>query len=238
MNKLTSAVSFSFAALLLLSACGSGSGSGSVSTRAISGTLSGDLSSISGVQAVRTSDGAIYKGTTTSSARSTALTGTSAGFQVVVPVNNSYTLDLVGSDDTTVASVQFSSSSTGANTTNKIPVTAGASTSIDLGVVTIPAGTGATTGATATVTPSTNPLTEVDSDDDGINDFEDDDDDNDGIADDNESDDDSTDSSSDSDSSGDSSSDSGSSHDSSSDSGSSDDSSSDSDSSDDSSSDS
>ncbi len=219
MNKLTSAVSFSFAALLFLSACGSsGSSSSSISERTISGTLTGDLSNISGVRAVNTSDGTVYSATTTSSARTTALTGTSAGFQVKVPINNNYTVEVVGADDTPVASLQFNTSATGASSTNQIPVTGEASTSIDLGIVNIPNGTGATTGATATVTPSTNPLTEVDSDNDGINDFEDNDDDNDGIADDNESHDGSTDSSNDSGSSGDSSSDSGSSDDSSSDS--------------------
>ncbi|VAX25729.1 hypothetical protein MNBD_NITROSPINAE04-1227 [hydrothermal vent metagenome] len=199
MSKLTSVVSFSFAALLFLSSCGSGgSSSSSVSERTISGTLTGDLSSISGVRAVSGSDGTVYSATTTSSARTTALTGASAGFQVTVPVDDSYTLDLVGADDTPVASLQFNTSATGASTTGKIPLTGGASTSIDLGIINIPTGTGATTGVIATVTPSVNPLTEVDSDSDGMNDFEDDDDDNDGISDDNESHGDSTDSSNDS----------------------------------------
>ncbi|VAX18498.1 hypothetical protein MNBD_NITROSPINAE03-1089 [hydrothermal vent metagenome] len=214
MNKLTSAVFFSFTALFFLSSCGSGgSSSSSVSERTISGTLTGDLSNISGVRAVSGSDGTVYSATTTSSARTTALTGASAGFQVTVPVDDSYTLDLVGADDTPVASLQFNTSATGASTTGKIPLTGGASTSIDLGIINIPTGTGATTGGIATVTPSVNPLTEVDSDSDGMNDFEDDDDDNDGISDDNESHDGKDDSKDSPDSSSDSSNGSDSSHD-------------------------
>lgn len=191
--KLTSA-----AIALFLTACGSSGGSDMTSeeTRPVNGSLSGNVGSVKSVEAVRVSDGARFAAdvSSNSSAKMTALTSTapSNSFTLSLPVNASYTLNIVAADNTLLASLQFAANSAGTATTNTFTVspnpapsaTTGstATTAIDLGNITVPATTSATTTGTTTsstavavVTPQFNPLSQDDEDDDGVADLDDDD---------------------------------------------------------------
>lgn len=188
--KLSAVLAFS----AVLAACGSGGGSSDSTTQGtsadpglsgvISGKLTGDIANVSGVEAVRVGDGAKYFGAITSSSnKANALTGVEGNFKVTVPSGASYNLNIVGANKQALATLQFSSNTAGTSTTTKVNVPATTTgTQINMGAVPVPAGVG--TGATpTTVVPSLNPLAQVDSDLDGLDDLEDTDDNDDGVDD-------------------------------------------------------
>lgn len=177
-----------FVLVVFLAACGSsGSGSGgssstSANTREVTGTLTGDLSHITGAEAVRVSDGVKFPATLApSAAKMNALVAGAAGATLTanLPVNGTYTLNLLGESNSAAATLQFPANVAGTATTANFTVSAnpapgGATTTINLGAVPVPAGTGAA-GATHSVdiTPEHNPLAQDDEDADGVADLED-----------------------------------------------------------------
>lgn len=172
-----------------LAACGSSGGGGAApadtNTRTINGKLTGDLSNVGGVVAVRQSDSAKFTATVSTTARKNALTGASATFSVDVPVNDTYTVSVVDPNAQPIATVGFTANVNTNTVTTDIPVVDPGSTGdgdVDLGDIDLPEGTG-DLEEDEVVEPENNPLEQVDQDGDGTDDFDDVDDDNDGVDD-------------------------------------------------------
>lgn len=165
--------------VVLLAACSSAGTSGTSdasgtnsTTRSVTGALtSGSTAALKfAVSDSCLADTVIF--TDTSAQAESAAVTEDCSFDMPLNIGKSYSIGFV-LNDTFIASLAFDSGSAGF-TSSTLPIV-GSDTAIDLGRITI---------AGNLATPEANPLGQIDSDDDGIDDLSDDDDDGDGTGDD------------------------------------------------------
>ena len=169
-------LAMSFGLALALAACGSSGTNSSEGSRSITGSVAGANASLNKAAGGAPDCAAdTIQATTTGGAVSTADVTTNCSFTLDLAVDQSYLIGLA-KDDAFVASLVFDTGS-GAFSSTVLTLTSGGA--IDLGSITI-------SGFVETA--EFNPLKEVDSDGDGVSDYEDSDDDGDGIEDNDEGD--------------------------------------------------